>query len=63
MSRDTPCVGICTTLFDPVCQGCFRTQKEVDNWVFMTPEEKEVTWARIKPLLDAKGEEEAKRIF
>jgi hypothetical protein len=34
-------------LFDEVCQGCGRTALEVCNWVFMTPEEKQVTWTRI----------------
>lgn len=39
-ASDTGCVGICTTLFDPVCQGCGRTAYEVDSWVFMTEDEK-----------------------
>lgn len=39
-SSDTGCVGICSTLFDAVCQGCGRTAYEVDNWVFLTAEEK-----------------------
>ncbi|MGV2480529.1 UNVERIFIED_CONTAM: DUF1289 domain-containing protein, partial [Salmonella enterica subsp. enterica serovar Weltevreden] len=33
---DTPCVAICSTLFDEVCRGCGRTVMEVANWVFMT---------------------------
>jgi predicted Fe-S protein YdhL (DUF1289 family) len=36
---DSGCIGVCSTLFDPVCKGCGRTQQEVDNWVFMTNEE------------------------
>ncbi|MEY4120923.1 MAG: hypothetical protein RLZZ472_1314 [Pseudomonadota bacterium] len=44
---DSPCIGICSTLFDEVCQGCGRTALEVCNWVFMTPEEKHATWTRI----------------
>jgi predicted Fe-S protein YdhL (DUF1289 family) len=46
-NSDSPCVGICSTLFDDVCQGCGRTAIEVCNWVFMTPEEKQSVWTRI----------------
>jgi predicted Fe-S protein YdhL (DUF1289 family) len=44
---DSPCIGICSTLFDEVCQGCGRTQLEVSNWVFMTDEERNAVWTRI----------------
>jgi predicted Fe-S protein YdhL (DUF1289 family) len=44
---DTPCVAICSTLFDEVCRGCGRTVSEVANWVFMSEEEKNVVWERI----------------
>ena len=44
---DSPCVGICSTLFDDVCQGCGRTAAEVSNWVFYSDAEKQVIWERI----------------
>ena len=44
---DSPCVAICATLYDDACRG-WRTYIEVANWVLMTPEEKEVVWARIE---------------
>ncbi|MET0963009.1 MAG: DUF1289 domain-containing protein [Noviherbaspirillum sp.] len=44
---DTPCVAVCSTLFDDVCRGCGRTVLEVANWVFMTEEEKDAVWKRI----------------
>jgi hypothetical protein len=44
---DSPCIGICSTLFDDVCKGCGRTILEVSNWVAMTPEEKKQVWTRI----------------
>jgi predicted Fe-S protein YdhL (DUF1289 family) len=34
------CIGVCSTLFDPVCKGCGRTQADVDNWVWMSRDEK-----------------------
>ena len=44
---DSPCIGICSTLFDDICQGCGRTAAEVSNWVFFSDEEKQVIWERI----------------
>lgn len=44
---DSPCIGVCSTLFDEVCKGCGRTAYEVSNWVFFTEEEKAAVWARI----------------
>jgi len=45
---DSPCIGVCTTLYDDICQGCGRTLNEVSNWVFFSQEEKEVVWKRIR---------------
>jgi predicted Fe-S protein YdhL (DUF1289 family) len=44
---DSPCIGICSTLFDDVCKGCGRTILEVSNWVTFNPEEKRKVWDRI----------------
>lgn len=44
---DSPCIGICSTLFDEVCQGCGRTACEVSNWVFFSNAEKQAVWERI----------------
>lgn len=44
---DSPCTGVCSTLFDDVCKGCGRTASEVSNWVFFTDEEKAAVWERI----------------
>ncbi|MBN4666492.1 DUF1289 domain-containing protein [Pandoraea nosoerga] len=44
---DSPCIGVCSTLFDEVCKGCGRTAYEVSNWVFFSEEEKAAVWARI----------------
>ena len=44
---DSPCVAVCSTLFDDICRGCGRTVMEVSNWVFMTDEEKKAVWKRI----------------
>jgi len=47
-ASDSPCVAICSTLFDDICRGCGRTAMEVSNWVFMDDGEKKVVWDRIK---------------
>jgi predicted Fe-S protein YdhL (DUF1289 family) len=44
---DTPCVAVCSTLFDEVCRGCGRTAMEVSNWVCMSEVEKDAVWERI----------------
>ena len=48
---DSPCIAVCTTLYDEKCKGCVRTYIEVAQWNAMTPEEKEAVWKRI----DAEG--------
>lgn len=45
---DSPCIGVCTTLYDEICQGCGRTLNEVSNWVFFSNEEKTSVWKRIR---------------
>jgi predicted Fe-S protein YdhL (DUF1289 family) len=47
-ASDSPCIGVCTTLYDDVCQGCGRTLGEVSNWVFLSQEEKDLVWKRIR---------------
>jgi len=45
---DSPCVAVCSTLFDEICRGCGRTAMEVANWVFLDENEKRAVWARIR---------------
>lgn len=45
---DSPCIGLCTTLYDTYCKGCNRHYLEVARWVEMTDEEKEAVWRRIE---------------
>lgn len=45
---DSPCVALCSTLYDDVCRGCGRTVLEVANWVFMSDDEKKTIWERIR---------------
>ncbi|AXW15084.1 DUF1289 domain-containing protein [Ralstonia pseudosolanacearum] len=52
---DSPCIGICSTLFDEVCQGCGRTALEVSNWVFMSDDERNAVWTRILAEGSAQG--------
>jgi predicted Fe-S protein YdhL (DUF1289 family) len=47
-ASDSPCIGVCTTLYDDICQGCGRTLGEVSNWVFLSQEEKDLVWKRIR---------------
>lgn len=45
---DSPCVALCSTLYDDVCRGCGRTVLEVANWVFLDDAEKAEVWQRIR---------------
>ena len=47
-ATDSPCVAVCSTLYDDICRGCGRTAMEVANWVFLSPEEKQQVWQRIR---------------
>jgi len=44
---DSPCVAVCSTLYDEICRGCGRTAMEVANWVFLEEDEKRRIWQRI----------------
>lgn len=45
---DSPCRGVCTTLYTEVCSGCGRHYLEVANWVGFTQDQKDAVWARIQ---------------
>ncbi|ALM87161.1 hypothetical protein ASB57_21705 [Bordetella sp. N] len=47
-ATDSPCVAVCSTLYDDICRGCGRTAMEVAEWVFLNDEEKRVIWTRIR---------------
>lgn len=44
---DSPCIAVCTTLYDEFCKGCGRTFMEVAVWNTMPDSEKEEIWQRI----------------
>lgn len=45
---DSPCIGVCTTLYTEICDGCGRQYLEVAQWNGMTPEQREAIWQRIE---------------
>lgn len=48
MKNDSPCIGLCDSLYLDKCSGCGRTFVEQNNWLSMTDEEKSKVWARIE---------------
>ena len=49
LEPDSPCIGYCSTAFGAdLCAGCGRTADEVLQWIFMTEQEKQAIWARIR---------------
>jgi predicted Fe-S protein YdhL (DUF1289 family) len=45
---DSPCIAVCTTLYDEVCKGCGRTYLEVAQWSGMNDDERESVWQRVE---------------
>lgn len=45
---DSPCIGVCTTLYDTHCKGCGRNYLEVAHWNEMSQAEKDAVWQRIE---------------
>nr|WP_299379524.1 DUF1289 domain-containing protein [uncultured Halomonas sp.] len=47
----SPCVGLCsTTLGDPVCRGCQRTENEIRNWFGYADEQRRARMAELDAL-------------
>ena len=45
---DTPCIGICSTIYgDVICRGCKRTYTEVIAWNKYSSNEKEIVFKRL----------------
>lgn len=45
---DTPCIGICSTVFgDTYCRGCKRHFKEIIEWNTYTPQQKQEIFSRL----------------
>ncbi len=47
MRPDSPCIAVCTTLYDEKCKGCGRTYMEVATWNEMEMHDRELVWKRI----------------
>lgn len=52
LSIDTPCIGICSTVYgDRICIGCKRTYQEIIDWNQYSPTQKKATFDRLNQLL------------
>lgn len=51
---DSPCVGVCSTLYTTYCNGCGRHYMEVARWGQMTEVEKAEVWKRLEERHDCK---------
>lgn len=43
----SPCIGMCIIDDSFVCEGCGRTEEEVEDWYEMEPEDKKKALLRI----------------
>ncbi|MFT5112492.1 MAG: putative Fe-S protein YdhL (DUF1289 family) [Parasphingorhabdus sp.] len=39
-SVPSPCISICTLSNEGICEGCYRHQDEIRDWMIMSREEK-----------------------
>jgi predicted Fe-S protein YdhL (DUF1289 family) len=45
--KTTPCINICKVK-KGICQGCFRTTKEISEWIDYSEEEKQEIYEKIE---------------
>jgi len=51
-SINTPCVGICSTVYgDEICRGCKRFYKEIIEWNGLTTNTKQIIFQRLSQLM------------
>ena len=43
----SPCISICAMNDDDVCMGCYRTDKEIREWMLMDDTEKQAVLAKL----------------
>ena len=36
---ESPCINVCTVI-DGECVGCYRTEKQIEDWLFYTDKER-----------------------
>lgn len=52
LKLDTPCIGICSTVYgDTICRGCKRTAEEIIDWNKYSHAEKQPIFIRLEKLL------------
>lgn len=56
-----PCQAVCHFDEENVCIGCFRKRDEINNWRFMSNEEKATIVERVKPEIKARLEDEKRQ--
>lgn len=39
-SVSSPCVSVCTLSREGICEGCYRNQDEIRDWMIMSRDEK-----------------------
>lgn len=49
-----PCQAVCKFDDEDVCIGCFRKRDEINNWRFMSNDERHDVVVRVKPEIEAR---------
>lgn len=49
----SPCIGECKLNQDKVCQGCYRTSEQIENWFLMPMPERQLIIDSVLPKIIA----------
>ena len=49
----SPCVSICVLDDEDICQGCFRSAREITDWFMASNDEKRAIIARARERMEA----------
>lgn len=52
----SPCISVCMLNNDDVCEGCYRTVKEITDWTELCNEQKQAVMVKVRERFKAMNE-------
>ena len=49
----SPCISVCVLNTNDICEGCFRSVREITDWSVMTTDQKQAVMAEVKNRFNA----------
>ena len=44
----SPCISVCMLTNDDICEGCYRSVKEITEWADMSNEQKQAVMVKVR---------------